>query len=814
MSERKEPLSIGSAQYEQLDLVDRISIVIYFILMFLAMTVSTGKMSIILIAGALSLTLIYALLIRKRGLSALRHTLSVPAVGLLGFALMNGMAAIYSDFGGYAVGEFNKFLAAFAITAPLLFCFQKKYTNGVVWGFSSVSAVIGMLGVDAACKGPLFGVFQKLMLLFGSDYSFITKEIGFRLDGIYNDSNVTASLLALGCLLSLYLMIKENILWKRLLASLLLGCSVMSFFMSVSRGATVCFAIALLVWLAVAGKGNRIRLLLLMIFSAGTTILLSSMTTPLFGGESLMPSLLTLVCGPVIFLLDFLIGNRLANVLAKHVKVAIIAMAGLILSCLVFAIAAITVSGPYTLSAGQWWVRNVNLEPGEYTVSGDWDGVPSVVVYANSEKDTLTGQYNCIYSSTLFDAVLSIPEDAANILVYLYSDEDIELREITFSNGTKLHLDYPLLPDSIAERLQDGLLSGQNFLQRIQYNKDALVLWKQSPLIGHGLGSTEGLLTSVQPYFYQSLYAHNHVLQVLCDMGLLGGVFFLTMILGTAWLLIRQLRQERALLPGMLLACWVMINTHSLMEINFSIRGYQCFVFPLLMFTAALYTPPIPKKLMKAAGITGAVCIWLFMAVFGGLMESCRMVQREADKFSTTDAYVFMKKMESFIRRDVFDQEQMKLNYVANALYLQEPAFQQNMVKYLEDLRASGTYTACSGLARYYYLPQGDLDSLFACSREGIAQEASTKEAWNLQFNFYRNDVLQIVNSDNYDQFITGVLGTKTYYEEYSANHWEEITLEEENQKFLNLVQSLHDEGIDSIAGVGILSTLSGENAN
>lgn len=807
MSENKEVVPNTMEQTEPLSLFDRIALISYFVLLFLSMTVITGPMSMVLIAVAFVLTVLFVWFVGKHSLSILRQNLSIPIFAFLGFALMNGAAAIYSDFGDYAVAEFNKFLASFAVTALLLFYFRKKYVNAMLWGLSFVSAAIGLLGIDAACQGPLFGLFQKLMLGLGADYSYVN-EIAFidRLNGIYNDSNVTAALLALGCMLSLYLIVNELHIWKRLLAALMLGCSAMSFFLSVSRGAITCLSLSLLLWFLFSGQRCRVRLFLLMVFSSASTMIFSSTSIPHIADGSPSAIFLSFACGLVIFGLDWLLGIRLSVLLARHTKAAAGLLAILIASGVAFSTAAVTLSAPLTLSAGHKIVRSADLPAGEYTITGDWDNAPSLQIYARSPQDTVTGQYPCVYDGPLAGASFTIEDGITNILFYLSSEQDTELREITFSNGKQLHLGYPLLPESISSRLQDGLLSGTNFLQRMQYNKDSLTLWLQSPILGHGLGSTEGLYTSVQPYHYESLYAHNHILQVLCDMGLVGAFFFLTMMLGIAWLLIRHLMKERDLLASMLLACWVMINTHSLMEINFSIRGYQCFVYPLLMLMAMLYAPPLKAKVAKVAGIASAAFIWLFMAVFGGLMESHNMVQREAAQFSTNDGYEFIAQTEKFIQRDVFDNEQMKLNYVANSFVFDEPSLTAKAAKYAADLRASGTYTACSGLARYYYLPQGDLENLFACSREGLAQEATTKEAWNLQLNFYRTEVIQIVTPENYDQYISGVLETKSYLEEHNKSHWEEIELEEENQKFLNLVQSMADNKLEAAVGIALLS--------
>ena len=293
MNKKMTTRPIHSMQVESLVLFDQVILALYFILLFLSMTVTTGRMSMVLTALALVLTILYVLVVSKRSFAVLRQNLSIPVISFLGFALMNGAAAIYSDFGGYAVAEFNKFLASFAITALLLFCFQKKYANPMLWGLSFVSAAIGLLGIDAACHGPLFGLFQKLMLGLGADYSYVN-EIAFsgRLNGIYNDSNVTAAFLALGCMLSLYLIINESKAWKRLLAALMLGCSAMSFFLSVSRGAIACLTLSLLIWLITTRKNDCIRLFLLAVFSTASIVLFSFLISPLIGTSSILSAVI------------------------------------------------------------------------------------------------------------------------------------------------------------------------------------------------------------------------------------------------------------------------------------------------------------------------------------------------------------------------------------------------------------------------------------------------------------------------------------------------------------------------------------------
>lgn len=797
---RKKPAAVPALEVEQAVPVaslressplDTVWVCLFSVLLFVSMTIQTGQMSLILAVLA------FALSIGKGPLRRLRERLCIPVLGLLAFALMNGFAAIYSSFGSYAVKEYYKIFASSALAVILLVRFDKRHIRGLLWGLAAVSAVIALLSIDMVSFGGLFEAFNALAEQLGSSYSSVEQSIlNTRVNGLYNDGNVTASLFALGSLVSLYLANSGKGWREKLPACLLLGISAQGFFLSLSRGAIICFALALLVWVLAAGKGSRLPLFLLMFMSAAVTVGVSLFTMPAIGTESVLPDVLTVVSGGVIFLLDWAVTGRLARLLEGRGKAIAAVMCVLLVACVGYVIVASRITEPYTFDSAGMFFRQVSLSAGDYTVSGDWDGDHKAYIFLQTTQDSLMGTTQTLYSGPLEDASFTVPETDGTLTVRIDGVEGESLRRVVFSDGTELKLSYPLIPQFISSRMQGSLLSSNSFLLRVQFMKDAWEIFKKSPLIGHGLGSTEGLYTAVQPFYYESLYVHNHLLQVMDDMGLLGLAGFVALLLGAVWLLLRNLRTETGSLAAMLLACWVMMNAHGLMEINFSIRAYQCYAFILLLLPVVLYGKPLSMKVVKWGGWVVSGCIWLYLAVFGALLESHRMVDREMQEFSTTNVQEFMETLESYIRRDVFDHEQNQLTYVGNAVLMSDSDYNGNMRRYAEELRASGTYTACSGLARYYYLPKGQLEELFACSREGIAQEASSADSWNLQLNFYRNEVLPAAGVEHMEEFVAGVLALQSYLTEYSEGRLEEIKLTEENQTFLNAVVSAQEIGM------------------
>ena len=93
----------------------------------------------------------------------------------------------------------------------------------------------------------------------------------------------------------------------------------------------------------------------------------------------------------------------------------------------------------------------------------------------------------------------------------------------------------------------------------------------------------------------------------VCDLGCGGGVL----------LLLRGARKEKDPLAAMLLACWVLMNGHSLMELNFSFRPYLCVAMVFLLLPVVLYARPLAVKDGKTAKAAGAVllpCVLAFDA--------------------------------------------------------------------------------------------------------------------------------------------------------------------------------------------------------
>lgn len=102
-----------------------------------------------------------------------------------------------------------------------------------------------------------------------------------------------------------------------------------------------------------------------------------------------------------------------------------------------------------------------------------------------------------------------------------------------------------------------------------------------------------------------------------------------------------------------------MMNAHSAMEINFSVRPFGCAAYTLLTIMLISFAKPLRKEAVKIGAWVVAGGVWLYLSVFGGLLIDHRMVGKKIAEFRPTSPEQMMSTFEKFIRRDVFDHEDL-----------------------------------------------------------------------------------------------------------------------------------------------------------
>lgn len=785
-------------------LYDRLFVVGFAVLLFFAMTVQTVPMSLILAAVALVLSF------GRGGYARFRGRLGIPVLGFLAFLILCGAASLYTSFGAYAYGEYAKLLASGALGLLLLARGREQNAGGLLFSFSAVCGVIGLLCIDAGCRGPLFRGFASFMEGLGdAAYQSLDQATytGARFDGIYNDANLTGSLMALAVLVGLYLIRTGRKPWERFAACFLTGLSAVAFFTAMSRGAILCFGATLLAYLLIAGKEERLGLFFTMAAMGISMVIFGVVSASLLAGGSFWGTLAALPSGVLLWLLNEFPARKAASALAGHGKLLAGVLGGGIAAGIAAVVLALTLTEPFVFTESNFLYRGADVEGGEtYTFSGDWDKSSeiTVLVYGSTREQELTSVTETYYNGPLEEASFTVPEDVGHVLMQFRGPAGLELRQVSLSDGTEIPMAYTLLPDNIANRLQKNIFEDSSFLLRLQYDIDGWTLFKESPLAGHGLGATEGLLTSVQPFFYESLYLHNHLLQVMDETGLLGLAAFLAFILGTAVLLVRQLRKARTPLAAMLLACLVMMNLHGLMEISFSVQMFQCAAFFLLLLPTVCYGTYTEGRKRRAAGIVVLVVSDLWLVISVALLGGSLLAQkeyRELDAAGMTTGS-FIETLERLDRMDAYNDQSYKVNLMGNALQAGGISNEGTAARCARELRETGEFDSCYYVAAYYYLPLGQLENFFDVLQEGLLQERSNSEAWNSAMNLCIQAFSQIDPAEA-DTFAEGVRGIGEAMDRANAYLLVPVALTEENAALLNCART------DLLDGEGMYAAIS-----
>lgn len=160
-----------------------------------------------------------------------------------------------------------------------------------------------------------------------------------------------------------------------------------------------------------------------------------------------------------------------------------------------------------------------------------------------------------------------------------------------------------LLPENVAQRIQNINFNQHSVLERGFFYLDALKIFKDYPLFGTGSGGWSALYQSYQSYPYTSRQSHNFFVQVLDDVGLFGSIITFGFILIILYLFVRSVLKTKQIAPSYF-AFFILVVAllgHALIDFDMSYAFISGLVYVALggLF-AASRTSAIPADNSKA----------------------------------------------------------------------------------------------------------------------------------------------------------------------------------------------------------------------
>lgn len=708
-------------------------------------------------------------------------------VFVLLYILFAGISCFYAGSGRLALKEFSKLLLSFCVYLFVILFSKRGKDAGrsAAFAASGLAAVISFLSIDQVSTRWFSGAFLSFTSSFTTDYSQNGLEAGTRILSILEDPNVFAGVAGIGILLALGLALSSTGK-ERGVHLVCLTVSALGFLLSFSIGASIFIVLSVIAFLFFLPREKRAEALLLLLGVFLLTVIGAFLCyKSVFDGKStfsLVPLLCLVVESAALCALDNRVRPPLEGRIRQNRKGALIALLCIICLLVVYAAVGLNVSGPASLSAGEKLERAAYLPAGTYTAQADASGAVTLKVESQNEAQLIMHTSTELFSGAAAGASFQVPGDSEIVKFTFTADDAATLSSFTYS-GTKsgsLRLSYKLLPGFIANRLQ-GLQKNENAIQRVEFWRSAVKLWKQSPVIGSGLGSYEDNLYSVSSFYYVTKYAHNHYLQLLADLGLIGLLLFVgILLLSGRMLLCARKKEDCSPLVPCLEAIWIFMVLQAVIQVDFSSHTFLLFAFAAFALMNVCTADSEDVKAVADCGPRTAVllrrgaavvlAVWAVLCCGNSIAASVVAGSSE-----------FYGKMETAMRLDPLNNDSYMLSYISAAMADNNPVTTASAEKYAGIMKdRPRNFDPC--YPAEYYFGQKELPQAFEALEAHLAFNRARSAAWQ-----YAIDLLQ-KQDDGSAAFRSGVKQIAASLNDWDSQSMEKIQLTDANRAYLESI--------------------------
>lgn len=722
------------------------------------------------------------------------------------YVVYAGISTLYAYAPKLALAQYSRLLASYTVFLAI-FTFTSTplipHTISILTG--SITA-LSFVHLDAASWGligtKLMGLFQTLTggyqpNDFGYDsygYNVLTE----RLYGLFGNSNTMACMCAIGLFLSIFLLVQSSG-HRRIWPCIALVINSVTFLLCISLGATSALGLTiLLVAVLLHGAKSRLTFLLVTLETLVVSGLVTILSISHLGSPGPAGYLVWLYCilGVVaLFGLDLLLRPRLIDILCNRIKILCIGVVALVVILGGGCIFLFSQPTSVTLSGTETLHKRFFPGTGSCEITLEVDGAARLQVLTASQpeilQETSTQVLNTAYNNTV---TVDIPEDTIEVqLNILPMDKGtITVRNISYSGSMKngdIAPGYRGVPKDILQRLQ-GLATNHSAMQRMVFMKDGLKMWKQAPIFGRGLGGFENGVTSVQEFHYETKYAHNHYVQLLTDLGIVGLALFVAMLIFGFKGIWRLRRQENALgLTPALMGALLMFAIHGAIELSPSVAEVSIFAFGTFGLITCI-APPISIKQENVG--TVAWCTSLGTAALFGVYAVLLMFNAQASTNAATGNAGY-EQIAHYAKTDLFEGDDYRLTYVVNGATSDDPTIREQAQEFADELQ-KGHSNSVGPYLTNYYLQQGMYEEAAAASEKYLSYTKSVAENWNTQFQVFASFLeSNLDNADTCEILTQLILDTYEKFLEVNQQQMDDLPLTAANASYLT--QLLSTEG-------------------
>ena len=716
----------------------------------------------------------------------LEQRMTWPALLIGLYVLMDGISTLYAPSGKFALYEFLK-VAAAACMALLLTALEPERPGRTgrcaATVLETAGALASLVSIDMVSTQLLYKLLNALTAPLGAPVLLENVLQGQRLRTIFENPNVFAGCAGVAILLALGLAVSTDDKKERCLHLSCLLLNSTAFLLAVSRGAAAAIAAAFLVYLLLERGQRRAVSFVLMVETLVLSGAAALCALPAYAaaGQTMqvLPLLAVLAAAAALCVLDIFAGRPLALRMARRMKTVNIVLLAVLGVVVLLVAAAVNWTGAITLQSGESITRGAYLGEGEYTLHVDADGPVTVTVQTQTQKDAVMNRKQTAYQGAADGATFAAPADNRSVTFLVSADESVHISAIRYEGASsgELKLKYKLLPEAIAGRIQT-LRSEGNVVQRLVYIKDAMQLFRRSPVVGLGMGAFENGIYNVQSYHYETKYVHNHYVQTMVDTGVIGLALWLGLLGTSAAAVIRQWRRERTetqTMASALGALLLFLMIHAAVEVIFS-NGY---FLPFGMGALAVINLTCGQMLpLRRAGDKARR--WMVRAEGLGLVAfvvllTMNLWAAQLARRGTYDAAAQAAEV------DPYEWADHKLAYVYNASAEEDlpDDMRERVQRYMADLEKLNSNSVPKYLAEAYF-NLGNVEKGFAMLEKYVDYTSSDPNTWDTSFRI----VMQ--HSDGSEAFRQGAAQLLEKLEHWNQQNLGAITLPEDVTAYLN----------------------------